>query len=115
MLLPQWIGPHATIRNSIISNGCNILGTVENSILSPGVYVGEGAVVRDSILFPDVKIEKGAQVDKAIMGENSVAGEEAVVGIPVETPEEPNGITIIENNLKIQPGTRVESGTECTL
>ena len=112
---PQWIGPHATIRNSIISNGCNILGTVENSILSPGVYVGEGAVVRDSILFPDVKIEKGARVDKAIMGENSVAGEESVVGIPVEIPEEPNGITIIENNLKIQPGTRVESGTECTL
>ena len=69
----------------------------------------------DSILFPDVKIEKGARVDKAIMGENSVAGEESVVGIPVEVPEEPNGITIIENNLKIQPGTRVESGTECTL
>lgn len=112
---PQYIGPKSTVKNSIVSNGCTILGHVENSIISPGVSVEEGAVVKDSIIFPDVKIQGNARIEKTIIGENVVVGENSFIGIYNETPEEPNGITIIENHLEIKPGTQVLAGTELTV
>lgn len=112
---PQYIGPEAVVKNSIISNGCKILGHVENSIISPGVFVEEGAVVKDSILFPDVKVEKKAILKKTIVGENTVIGERSFVGKDNDKPEEPNGITIIENNLNIKAETQILAGSEITL
>lgn len=112
---PQFLGANAIVKNSIVSNGCTILGYVENSIISPGVSVEEGAVVKDSILFPDVKIGKGATVEKTIIGENVVVGEESKIGIPNGNKEALSGITIIENNSVLEPDSRIEAGAEVTL
>ncbi len=69
---PHYVGEHGKIEGSLVCNGCVILGTVKNSILSPGVFVGEGALVEDAILLPDVRVESGARVFQAIAGEGAV-------------------------------------------
>jgi len=78
---PAKIGRNARIFRSLLELGCIINGQVEHSVLSPGVYVEEGAVVRDSIIFDDCRIEAGAmpqherprrddkeQVEQAVFG-----------------------------------------------
>lgn len=78
---PQYIGPESTIKNSLISEGAKIYGTVENSVFSGGVTVEEGAVVRDSVIMEDVTIKKGARVFNAIVDSDVVIEENALVGI----------------------------------
>ncbi len=68
------------ISSSMISAGCVVEGTVINSILSPGVIVGKGAVIRDSVIFGDSIIEAGALVDLAICDKQVRIGANAVVG-----------------------------------
>ena len=70
----------SSVQSSMISAGCIIEGTVINSVLSPGVHVKKGAVVRDSVIFEDSIIEKGADVDLAICDKRIHVGEKALVG-----------------------------------
>ena len=56
---PAKLGGNAQVGGSLISNGCWVDGTVERSILSPGVRVAEGAVIRDSVILADSVIEAG--------------------------------------------------------
>lgn len=64
---PAKYGPGATVKNSLLADGCNIEGQVENSILFRGVTVGKGAVVRNSILMQGVTVQDGAQLDHVIL------------------------------------------------
>ena len=69
---PHYLGPDSRVENSLICNGCSVLGSVKGSILSSDVFVGEGASVEDSILLPGAVVEAGARVIRAIVGEDSV-------------------------------------------
>ena len=71
---PAKVGPTAQVHRSLISHGCVINGTVVNSVLSPGVRVDVGAVVRDSIVMFDCVIRSGAVVDRAILDKEVVVG-----------------------------------------
>jgi glucose-1-phosphate adenylyltransferase len=73
-------GEHASARESMILGGCQVEGTVERSLLAPGVYVGPGAVVRDSVLLAGVRVEEGAIVEHAILDEGARVGRFALVG-----------------------------------
>ncbi|MFM7174370.1 MAG: glucose-1-phosphate adenylyltransferase subunit GlgD [Caldilinea sp.] len=64
---PAKLGSNAQVGGSLISNGCWVDGTVERSILSPGVRVAEGAVIRDSVILADSVIEAGAFVDRCVV------------------------------------------------
>jgi glucose-1-phosphate adenylyltransferase len=76
---PHYIGEHASVDQCMIGNGSVILGNVRHSIFSVDTYVGEGAVVSDSILLPGARVEAGAKVRRAIMGEHArVAGNESL-------------------------------------
>ena len=77
---PAKVGPTAQVHRSLISHGCVINGTVVNSVLSPGVRVDVGAVVRDSIVMFDTVIRSGAVVDRAILDKEVVVGQGAIVG-----------------------------------
>ena len=77
---PQYIGPKATIVNSLISEGSKIYGKVENSVLSGGVIVEAGAVVKDSVIMDDVVIKKNASVYSAIVDADSVIEAGKTVG-----------------------------------
>ena len=77
---PQYIGPKSTIENSLVSEGCKINGTVVNSILSGGVVIEEGALVKDSVIMEDVVVKSGGKVYSAIVDANTVVESGAVVG-----------------------------------
>ncbi len=77
---PARYGDEASIKNSMISSGCNIKGTVINSVLAPGVVVEQGAVVKNSILFADCVVDTGATVDLAIFDKRVHVGAGAIIG-----------------------------------
>ena len=68
---PVNIRTGATVLHSLITDGCTIEGTVEYSVLSPGVRVERGAVVRYSIIMTDTVIRAGAMVDRSIVDKRS--------------------------------------------
>ena len=112
---PAKIGSTAQVHRSLISHGCVIHGTVVNSVLSPGVRVDVGAVVRDSIVMFDSVIRSGAVVDRAILDKEVVVGQGAIVGDgpDFDTPNkaEPGrlntGITVVGKQSVIPRGTRL--------
>ena len=112
---PARISATAQVHRSLVSHGCQIEGTVVNSILSPGVVVGVGAVVRDSIVMFDAVIRSGAVVDRAILDKEVVVGPGAIVGEGVKldvpnrlTPTHLNsGITIVGKRAVIPRGVRI--------
>jgi glucose-1-phosphate adenylyltransferase len=112
---PAKIGPTAQVHRSLISHGCVVDGTVVNSVLSPGVRVDVGAVVRDSIVMFDSVIRTGAVVDRAIIDKEAVIGPGAISGEHTD-PDSPNeaepgrlntGITVIGKRAVVPRGTRI--------
>ena len=77
---PHYVGTDAKIVHSIVTEGCEIYGSVENSVLSSSVKVGKGASVLYSVLMPGAVVEDGAVVEYAIVGENTVIGKGAHIG-----------------------------------
>ena len=112
---PAKVGPTAQVHKSLISHGCVIAGTVVNSVLSPGVRVDVGAVVRDSIVMFDSVIRSGAVVDRAILDKEVVVGQGAIVGDgPYDdrpNKQEPGrlntGITVVGKRAVIPRGVRL--------
>jgi glucose-1-phosphate adenylyltransferase len=109
----------AEVRNSLISAGCVIKGTVLNSVLSPGVVVETGAVVKDSILFRDCVVEKNARLDLMISDKLTRFGENSVVGTgdhhDIANRLYPKhlytGITLVGEFARIPPDIRI--GRNC--
>jgi glucose-1-phosphate adenylyltransferase len=118
---PAKIGPTAQVHRSLVSHGCVINGTVVNSVLSPGVRVDVGAVVRDSIIMFDSVVRSGAVVDRAILDKEVVVGQGSIVGDgdDFDTPNrrEPErlntGITVVGKRSVIPRGTRI--GRNCRI
>jgi glucose-1-phosphate adenylyltransferase len=112
---PARVGPTASVHRSLISHGCQVWGTVERSVLSPGVRVDPGAVVRDSIVMFDTVIRAGAVLDRAIVDKEVSIGPNAIVGMGADydTPnrQEPGrlntGITVIGKRAVIPAGMRL--------
>jgi len=77
---PAKVGGAAQVGGSLISNGCWVEGTVERSILSPGVRVAEGAIIRDSVILADTVVEAGAIIDRCVIDKHVVIGAGARVG-----------------------------------
>ena len=112
---PQYIGDSAKTDNSIIMSGCEIFGSVENSVLASDVKVGKGSLIKNSIIMSDVTIGENSVVEYAIIDENTIIGDNVVIGAPKETDK---GITVvgrgltISNNAKIDGGQMIESNVK---
>ena len=104
---PQFVGADAKISDSIITEGCKIHGTVINSVLSHGVTVETGAVVKDSVIMADTYIGKDATVDFAILDERITVEEGAKVGAPMENAK---GLAVIGKDVTIAAGKTVADG-----
>lgn len=112
---PAKIGPQARVTRSMICNGCIVRGTVSHSVLSPGVYISPGAVVRDSILMNDTWVGPGAVLDKVIVDKQVIIGAGAMVGwgddLSVVNKLQPDklttGITVIGKGAHIPPSVRI--------
>ncbi|MBQ7757305.1 MAG: glucose-1-phosphate adenylyltransferase [Oscillospiraceae bacterium] len=106
---PQNIGKNAKIQNSMVTEGCNIDGTVDFSMISDGVTIETGAKVTDSILMPGAVVKAGAVVEYSIVGENSVIGCNAHIGARPEdmAVRDDWGIAVVGHGLNISDGATV--------
>ena len=99
---PQYISENAEVENSLITDGCEVEGKLDYSILFENVTVEKGASVEYSLVMPGAVIKKGAKVRYSIIAENTVIGENAEIGsVPEETASAEWGITVIGDNLTV--------------
>ena len=91
----HFIGKAGHVEHSMVCNGCEIEGTVENSILSPGAIVEAGASVKDSILLPDSVVGAGAVVVRTILNEKASIAPGARIGSE-------NKITVVGENATME-------------
>jgi glucose-1-phosphate adenylyltransferase len=117
---PVKIGPAAQVVRSLVSNGAIINGHVEKSVIFPGVFVEDDAVVNDSIIFDDTTVGKGAIVDRSIVDKQVWISPGCNIGYGDDlTPnkEEPEnlsaGITLVGKGTRI-PGD-VKIGRNCKI
>lgn len=106
-LPPHFISETATVKNSLITEGCDIRGTVINSVLSNGVTVEEGAVVRDSVLMTDVTVKAGARVEYSIIDSDTVICENASVG---KERASARGLAVVGEGLVVEAGRVIPDG-----
>jgi len=117
---PVKFGTGGRAQVSLIANGCVILGTVERSVLFPGVFVGPGAHVSDSIIMNDTRIESNARIDRTILDKQIQVGPGSIVGhgdAKVANSRIPqllySGLTVVGKGSSIPPGTTL--GRNCCL
>ena len=117
---PLFFSEAANVANSMISNGCIIEGRVEHSILSPGVKVAEGAVVKDSIIMSDSLIGPHSVIDYSILDKEIIIGAGCHMGygdnfqINRREPKVANvGITLVGKRAKIPQGVKI--GRNCVI
>jgi glucose-1-phosphate adenylyltransferase len=117
---PVKFGPNARVSRSMISNGCIINGVVEHSVLSPGVYVSEGTVIRDSIIMNNTRIGRGTVIERSILDKQITVGDNCRIGYGDDFtvsrlyPEYLNsGITVIGKGAEIPAGMTI--GRNCKI
>jgi len=98
---PHFLTQTASVKNSLIVDGCYISGEINHSILSDDVQVKEGTVITDSVVMPGATIGKNVKINRAIIGENAIVGDDAVIDgsdeIAVVGYSEVIGVTLDEN------------------
>ena len=109
-LPPHYVGQGAVINNSIITEGCEIYGTVINSVLSAGVIVERGAVVRDSVILGNVTLRADSVVDYSVIDSDTVIGKGATVGVGIEASK---GITLVGGGLNVPENVAIPDAVIC--
>lgn len=92
---PQFISKEASVKQSLVNEGCLVFGKVEHSVLSYNVQVGSGTIVKDSVIMPNVKIGNNVTIEKAIIGSGTVIEDGAVIR------DSEQGLTLIGENQRI--------------
>ncbi|MGB2991921.1 MAG: glucose-1-phosphate adenylyltransferase [Paenisporosarcina sp.] len=92
---PQFISKEASVKQSLVNEGCLVFGNVEHSVLSYNVQVGNGTIVKDSVIMPNVKIGNNVTIEKAIIGSGTVIEDGAVIR------DSEQGLTLIGENQRI--------------
>ncbi len=81
ILPPQYMSPNSVVQRCIIGEGTDVYGQVYNSVIGCGVTIGEGAVIRDSIIMNNTTIGAGCEINKAIVAENVQIGSNVKLGV----------------------------------
>ena len=103
---PHFVAAGATVKNCLVTEGCEVFGSVAHSVLFSGVTVMEGAVVEDSIVMPNAVIRRGAIVHRAIIAEGAVIGAGATVG------ERCGEIAVVGNGVDVASGAKIKPGEQ---
>lgn len=107
-LPPQYISNSAKVEHSLVTDGCEVSGALDYSILFENVIVEQGASVEYSLVMPGAVIKKGAKVKYSIIAEDVVIEENATVGKdPTELSPDDFGITVIGSGVTVGKGATV--------
>lgn len=104
---PQYLGEHAVVENASVTEGCEILGTVRNSVLGENVRVMEGATVTDSVIMGECVIREGASVEYAIIDRDTEIGKGARVGEPRAAG---HGIAVLGAGVRVAENAVIAGG-----
>jgi glucose-1-phosphate adenylyltransferase len=116
---PQYTGENASVKTSLISEGCMIYGTVENSVISKNVVIEEGAVVKDSIIMENCTIGANTVIERCIIDQNTNIGANIKMGVGENIVNElkpkiyNTGITVIGANTNVPDGITI--GKNCVI
>jgi glucose-1-phosphate adenylyltransferase len=117
---PTTIARNSCVESALIGSGCLVEGTVRDSVLFPGVRVGPGATVEGSIIFSEARIEAGATVNCCIVDKKVWIGRDATIGfgnLAVPNSDFPDvvksGISVIGKGAVIPDGIRI--GRNCLI
>jgi glucose-1-phosphate adenylyltransferase len=103
---PAVLSKDSAVTQCLVSHGARVEGSVARSILFPGVHVGAGAVVEDSIVMHDTRVAPGAHVKRAIVDKRVVIGTGAVLGAADTT-----GLCVVGKGSVIPAGKRIAPDT----
>ena len=103
---PHRVATGAEVKNSMLTEGCVIEGTVENSVLANGVRVEKGAVVKDSVIMSGVTVKAGARVEYAIIDSDTVVGAGASLGEAKENQK----ILLVGGGVNVPAGVTIAGG-----
>ena len=108
---PTYMGSDSRVSHSAINRGCDIEGTVENSVLSPRVTVEKGAKVSYSVLLPGVTVETGAVIEYAIIGEGCHVGKDCRIGgTPNSAADGKWDLAVLAPDCRLDDGREVAPG-----
>lgn len=109
MAPPHYIGKNAIVENSSVSEGCEIDGLVDYSVVSPNVTIEKDAEVKYSVIMPGATIKSGAKVYYSIIAEDAVIESGAQVGAIPEDLENPEdwGVAVIGSGATITSGKKI--------
>jgi glucose-1-phosphate adenylyltransferase len=116
---PIYKGPNAETRISLLSEGCEVYGTVVNSVLGTDVYVGEGTIIRDSIIMSNTSIGQNCDIQRCVIDELVQIGDDVKMGTGENVPNEDKpkiydcGITVVGVNTIIPQGVNI--GKNCVI
>jgi glucose-1-phosphate adenylyltransferase len=117
---PIRLGSEASVTDCLIGRGCVIQGEVAHSIIFPGVLVGRGARVRDSIVMQDTVVGDKCQVEYSIIDKQCDIGAGAVIGAGTGTVANRKfpshldcGISVVGKGVVIPGGVKV--GRNCII
>ena len=105
-MAPHFVAKGASVKDCLITEGCEVYGMVEHSVLFAGVTVMQGASVIDSVVMPGAVIERGAAVRRAIIAENAVIGPGCHVG------QADGDIAVIGQNVSLPAGLKIPAGEQ---
>ena len=104
---PELIGEEGVVKNSMVALGCEIYGTVENSVLGSNVIVEKGAVIKDAVVFANSIIKANAKVNYSVIDEDVVVGNGAIIGVE----KDPNAeIVVLGREITVADGVSVTEG-----
>ncbi|MBR6633398.1 MAG: glucose-1-phosphate adenylyltransferase [Clostridia bacterium] len=104
---PQYVGEMGQVINSTMTAGCEIFGTVKNSVLGQNVTIGAGAIVENSVIMDNVTVGAGARVNYSILDSGVKVGCGARIGIDGS----PESIAVIGADVTLPDGETVEAGS----
>ena len=102
---PHFTAKGASVTHTLLSEGCEIAGSVSESVLFSDVKIAKNAKVEYSILMPGAVVEEGATVRYSIIASNAVIAKGASVGgSPAECDVDKWGVAVVAEGVRIGCG-----------
>jgi glucose-1-phosphate adenylyltransferase len=96
---PLYLDERAKIHQSIVSDGCEIFGTIENSVLFSGVKVGKGALIKNAVILPHTIIGENVWIENAVVGSQT----QIMDGVIIVSKDADAHLMVVGHNEIINP------------
>jgi glucose-1-phosphate adenylyltransferase len=96
---PLFVDESAKVHQCLLSEGCEIYGTIEKSVVYSGVKIGKGARIKNTVILPNTIIEENAWIENAVIGSQTVVKNGVII-----VSKDPNAhLMVVGNNVTVDP------------